>query len=323
MADRAASQGVPTPRRPGSLRTAIDILVRIAIGVAVAGIVFFISDVLNISDAPKSTMWGLGLSIFFGGLVLVVQFLLDVAGRLDNLDDRLLKMHQATELYDLMEQSALETGVITKLIENATAIPSASAQILLNFAHAELLRVSDTMKHIAEGTSLSYEGEDRDWLLELTRSARINISATSLTTVDGLRNGFWTSELGRTYLRAQKEAGSRGVDVRRIFVLDVPHVLDMDEFHEICQLHVDSEVSIRFVSPGESIADPLQYDYVLFDGKIAYETIPAPAHLVNHARPPIRRIDINLKLSEVVQKVVDFGDLWDSALEVSEIHRYR
>jgi hypothetical protein len=67
---------------------------------------------------------------------------------------------------------------------------------------------------VSRGGYVAYDGEDRDWLLGLTRHAQSSIDTTSLMAVDASGGGFgegglWSSDLGRRYLEVQREAVQR------------------------------------------------------------------------------------------------------------------
>jgi hypothetical protein len=161
--------------------------------------------VTNLAEQPQ--IWSLTLSAFIGGVALVVQSLVDLEARIKT----------ATELFGLIEASALRNDVVTQLVRHATEIDGDSPALVLNFVQAEITRMSEFLKELADGGDVTYDGEDPNWLLGLTRSATSTIDATSLTTMDPHGKGFvdesfWDSDLGQRYLEAQREAITRGGD---------------------------------------------------------------------------------------------------------------
>ena len=94
-------------------------------------------------------------------------------------------------------------------------------------ARSEIERMARFIYGLGEGQAAEYEGEDQDWLLTLTRTAKQSISMRPVrprSTGGGMDfdDGFWTTALGRRYLGAQRDAASHGVTVRRLFILTSP-----------------------------------------------------------------------------------------------------
>ena len=142
------------------------------------------------------------------------------------------------------------------------------------------------MRQLPVGSEIAYDGEDRDWLLGLTREAQTSIDAISLSTVDagvlGLDGGLWTSDLGIRYLELQREAIARNVRIRRIFVFEHERRWPSDEsFLRVTQMQRDVGVEVRMLDH-QLIPDWMQsmiFDFIVFDGAVSYET--TPAHVVH------------------------------------------
>ena len=141
----------------------------------------------------------------------------------------------------------------------------------------------------------AYDGEDRDWLLGLTREAEISIDAISLSTVDagvhGLDGGLWTSDLGIRYLELQREAIARKVRIRRIFVFENEEMARDESFQRITQMQRDVGVEVRMLDH-QLIPHWMQsmiFDFIVFDGAISYETTPATTFAVSQTKPGILR----------------------------------
>jgi hypothetical protein len=96
---------------------------------------------------------------------------------------------------------------------------------------SEIDRAALLLRGLGEGQA-SYAGEDQDWLLALTRVTANTIDAISTTAVDGggldFADSFWKAGLGQRYLGAQRDATSRGVKVRRLFILVPENLQDAD-----------------------------------------------------------------------------------------------
>ncbi len=179
------------------------------------------------------------LSTFVGGVILVVQFLIDFDRSLHDVEKRqarhaqtvddtvqkaFLEINTATAIYSTIEASPVGSG-IRDLVHSAIRLKDSSPDIALGLARSEIERMARFIYGLGEGQA-EYEGEDQDWLLTLTRTAKQSIDATSTTAVDGggmdFDDGFWTTALGRRYLGAQRDAASHGVTVRRLFILTSP-----------------------------------------------------------------------------------------------------
>ncbi len=243
------------------------------IGVSILfGLVAFLLSLALGSRADTSAKLGIGVSVFISGIAFITQFLMEVDTRVDllarelgSLDasfmehvdttremirEEFRKINDATELFGLVEASALKTDAMTQLVRNATTIEQNTPSLVFDFAQAEIARLSGYLKDLGQGGDVTYEGEDRDWLLGLTKVAALSIDATSLTTVDAGGRGFvdgglWSSDLGHLYLEAQRDAIKRGVSIRRIFIMDRPDLQDDTDFKEILAQHAAIGVQVR------------------------------------------------------------------------------
>ena len=64
--------------------------------------------------------------------------------------------------------------------------------LLQRLARREVERVTLFVRQLPVGIEITYDGEDRDWMLGLTREAQTSIDAISLSTVDaGVRRTRW------------------------------------------------------------------------------------------------------------------------------------
>ena len=107
----------------------------------------------------------------------------------------------------------------------------------------------------------------------MTREAEPSIDAISLSTVDagvqGLDGGLWTSDLGIRYLELQREAITRNVRIRRIFVVENDEITTYDEsFLRITQMQRDVGIEVRMLDHRLIPAlDAVQiFDFIVFDG---------------------------------------------------------
>ncbi|WP_245665932.1 DUF6879 family protein [Actinoplanes subtropicus] len=309
-------------RRPQRVWDSSTVIRTAALTVVSGGLTFLITNGLNQSPAICIL-----LSVLIGGFALMVRFLVDFENRLaaveqlekDGMADlkRMIgeafdEISEATELFGLIERSALQTDLITQLVRNSTRISPTSPPIVYQFVQAKIKETSDFLKQIAEGGTATYDGEDRDWLLGLTRNATVSIDAISLGAVD---HDLWSSEIGQRYLDAQRLAAADGKRVRRIFLLDKPSMADdpylRQAYHEQRGMRIDVRLLDRLDVP-----PPLRVqvrDLILFDDILAYETTPTPAD------PQVAQIAetrLVLNNDRVKEHSRLFRELWELAREL-------
>jgi hypothetical protein len=314
------------------------------IGVSILfGLLAFLLTLALGSRASTSIILGIGVSVFIGGLAFVTQFLMDEATRIDMLANELgklehgfgehvnttrrmiraefTKINDATELFGLVEASALKTDAMTQLVRNATTIQQNTPSLVFDFAQAEIARLSGYLKDLGQGGDVTYEGEDRDWLLGLTKVASLSIDATSLTTVDAGGRGFvdgglWSSDLGHLYLEAQREAIKRGVSIRRIFIMDRPDLEDDKDFVEILRQHAAIGVQVRILKPNEIAITRRAslFDFIVIDGVLSYQATTA-SRTTEQSRPIIITTTLVTNGIRVQERIERFKDLWASGQE--------
>jgi len=329
-----ASSEASTRRGPSALTR---IITKIGIS-TLFGIVAFLLSLWV--DAAGGATWivGLGASIFVGGVAFLAQFLIDVESRIDNVEDSVgrvehgydrhnrqteemireefQKINKATRLFGAVEASALKTDAITQLVEHSTRVVGTPGTLVSDFAQAEIMRLSSYLRDLGQGADVTYEGEDRDWLLGLTKVATVSIDATSLTTVDAGGRGFvdgglWTSSFGVQYLKTQRDAIIRGVEIRRIFIFDRPELQHDKDVERILREHHKIGVKVRTLSPEDIPA--MVYDFIVIDNVLSYQATPATR--MENSRPLIANTTLVTNSERVKQRIDRYKDLWDSAAE--------
>ncbi len=240
---------------------------KVLVTAATGGATFLLSD---IAKQPQS--WSLVLSILIGGVTLLVQFLTElenrqgtVERRLDGIEDwqvhlatqirdvvstEVAKVNEATVLYERLDRSPLDAGSIGKLVALSSDLDGTRSDLAYKVAQAEVDSTVAFLEQLSHGVEISYEGEDRDWLLALTRATGRRIDATSRGSKapDGngyTDEGFWDSELSHRYLEWQRDAIRRGVVVRRLFVLEHADLVQNDGFRRICDQQTGIGITIR------------------------------------------------------------------------------
>jgi hypothetical protein len=312
------------------------IRVKVLVSVLFGGVGYLASLLADSSNSH--VVLGVGSSLFVAGIAFVVQFLYDVEKRLETMaaayedhagatEERITsgfkQINEATELFSLVEASALKTDAMTQLVRNSTQVEP-SPPLVFEFVQSEIARLSELLKRISEGADMTYEGEDRDWLLGLTKATNASIDATSLTTVDAGGKGFvdgglWASDLGQRYLDAQREAISkRSVVVRRIFIMDRPELLNDPDFLSICRLHSEIGIEVRILDPTKipGTRRGSLFDFVIFDGVLSYQTTPA-SRVSDRSRPVIINTQLVTRPNAVQDRIQRFQDLWKAAQEMS------
>lgn len=290
----------------------------------IGGITYLLT---NLTDAPQ--IWQLTLSVFIGGVVLVVQFLVEfereqhvnLRNMRELVDRELVKISQAAELLALMEASPVHTELVTQLLRHSTEIPRTTPQLIHDLTQAEISQLSLFLQNLAKGVGITYPGEDRDWLLTLAGHAQSTIYATSMSAVNASRKefgeGFWNSDLGRRYLEIQRAACQRGVDIRRIFIVDPREPSDDPAFEELCRWQASIGINVRILRPTtDNLIRPWKrswlQDFIVFDNAVSYEILASPQVWAD-ARPTFINTRLVLEPGQVKERRERFQDLWAAA----------
>jgi hypothetical protein len=254
---------------------------------------------------------------------LLVLFLIDLEIRLSELQGDMAagfqRIDRSTELLDLIERSTLETALLTDLVEAAGKADASVNPLLQSLARHEIERSIAFMRQLPTGREITYDGEDREWLLGLAKEAQHSIDAISLSTVDagmrGFDGGLWTSDLGTRYLEMQREAINRNVTIRRIFVFETEDLARDETFMKITQIQRDAGVDVRMLDYQliPEMIRPMIFDYIVFDGSVSYETTPATTFTAGRTRPVIVRTLLAPMPDRVRELHSQFEQLWAAA----------
>jgi hypothetical protein len=271
------------------------VFVKILITAVVAGVAFLLTNVLN--QKPDQA-WQLILSVLIGGSTLIVQYLLDFAQRFEEAERRSAELLAATELFSHVDGSVLRSDDVTQLVRGYTKVREQSGGMVQVFAEKELARLSALMKDLESG-SADCPGENHDWLLSLTECVKRTLDATS-TSVD---RDFWHSGPAMRYLAAQEKAvKQRGVEIRRLFVVNEPHEVT-DSLRELCEHHRKRGIDARIAVRSLMASNPMINDFIVFDGEICYETAPDL-----QSNPDSTRL--RAKPEHVADRINQFNELW-------------
>jgi hypothetical protein len=333
----------------------IPIVRKLVVSGVIGALAYFVTNIL-IGRTDEPQIWVITLSLLLGGVVFLVQFMMAVEHHKNDVeraekthsavvermvDGRLAEMRQeinqgfaeidkvvqsgftkineATELFGLVEASALRTDAVTQLVRHSTQIDPTAPALVFRFAQDEIGRMSEFLKELSEGGNVTYEGEDRDWMLSLTRNSNSTIDATSLTTVDAGGRGFvdgglWASDLGQRYLEVQRSAITRGVRIRRVFIMDRPDLIDDNGFVGVCEVQRDMGIDVRILDSSAipEVRRSSLFDFIVFDDAISYESTPASS-IEGSVRPSIVNTRLELRPARVKNRTERFKDLWEAA----------
>ena len=296
---------------------------RILVAVLTGGLAFVAT---NLSDQPAFP--ALVLSLLVGGIVLLVQFLYELERRqsavetgLDTaraetrsqLRDEMAKIGAAVELHQRLEQTTDGLDLATRLAAGLDRTDGLAMRV----ARAELTAAVDLLDAVARAGEATVEGEDRDWLLALTRLGHRSLDAISHASAgpgDSFSDdGFWNTEIGTAYLESQRDAIRRGVRVRRLFVAPDDRVARHPGFTELIRQQQAIGVVARVLRAGDlSLSRRHNVPQVaLFDGEVVYELVSRPR--LDPATPQFfvtTRLCVRPELVRAHREL--YADLWAS-----------
>jgi Family of unknown function (DUF6879) len=257
--------------------------------------------------------------------VALAAFIVDTEIRISAVGERVTagftQIGRLAELSGLMERSSLGPQLLTDFLKTAGQVDGRVNPLLQRVAVREVERVALFLRQLPVGIEISYDGEDRDWMLALTREARTSVNAISLSTVDagvlGLDGGLWTSDLGQRYLELQREAVTRDVRIRRIFVVEHEHeeMVQDESFLRITAMQRDIGVEVRMLDH-KLIPDWMRsmiFDFIVFDGAVSYETTPTTSFTSGQTRPAMLRTRLAPQPKRVQELMERFEKLWEQA----------
>lgn len=332
------------------LRAAPRLIVKILTSLVIGGVAFVIASAVD-SGVGVEVILSIGVSVFVSGVTFLTQFLIDVdrsvvdlaheigglrseyrehtvatetliKKELRSINIEFKKINDATELFGMVEASGLRPDAITELVRNATTIKRSDPPLIFNFAQNEINRLSDTLLRLGQRGDVTYDGEDRDWLLGLTRVSSRTIEATSLPTVDAggrgyLEGGLWDSDLGRRYLEAQRDAIERGVRIRRIVVVDWQDLRDPQDEAALMQVieeHQRIGVEVRILDPRQKEVrrKPLS-DFIVIDQALVYQSTATP-QVDQGSNPLIEHTRLVTRPEHVRDRMARYEELWEMSV---------
>lgn len=265
----------------------------------------------------------LGLAAIVALGVALIIFIVDTQIRLAAVGELVTagfaRIGGLPETPSAMERSGLDPAPLTELLEAASGVDGRVDPLLQRVARREVERVTTFVRQLQAGGEIAYDGEDREWILGLTREAKSSIDAISLSAVDagafGLDDGLWTSDLGIRYLDAQSIAIARNVRIRRIFVVEKRDMEREDGFHGITQMQRDAGVQVRMLEqkliPGHLRSMIL--DFIIFDRVVSYETAAGAPFTAGQPRRVTLRTRLAPEPARIRELEQRFEQLWKLA----------
>ncbi|SNY49025.1 DUF6879 family protein [Paractinoplanes atraurantiacus] len=303
----------------------MQILIKIVVTSIAGGVAYLLT---NVTKQPE--VWQITMSVFVAGVVLVVQFLIDVAEQSRQLAEaiRVEGAKQSQELIASVSEiseaathlAAAENRVgrdsVIRLVESAGRMDPEEA-LQRRFTHRQIADLADLIDGLRSGRA-EHEGEDPDWLLGLTETAITSIDATSMTSFERHRGlvdegEFWESDLGLRYLDRQRQAIERKVRIRRLFLL-TEDATDVVQLEKLLEPHRKISVETRILRP-ENVYFLYQNDledFIIFDQQISYE-FHTSRTLKKNVTPLIANVALVVDPRLVKKRRDRFEELWDAA----------
>ncbi|HKT05677.1 MAG TPA: hypothetical protein VJT31_39695 [Rugosimonospora sp.] len=302
-------------RASGATRSRL--IIRILVTAATGGVTYLLSYAVRQPPAQS-----LMLSAFVGGVALVVQVLATVETGQDQLATEMRGLvtqtfagvSDATRLFGQVDASALRDDVV-RLAHTSLRVGHSVPPLLLELARSQLERTTHLLHEVAGGSEVTYDGEDRDWLLALTHHVTSTLDATSSGSVNArgefVDEGLWRTELGQRYLEAQGRALRHGVAIRRVFILEKAESLDDPTFREICDEQRNMGIQVHAVVLREvrGAGIPFVSDFILFDDVVSYES-KLTVSKVRGGQPMFVGTTLVLDQRLVSQQRQRFDELW-------------
>jgi hypothetical protein len=263
----------------------------------------------------------LALVLAFGSALFI--FIVDTEIRLSAVDQRMAegfaKIGKPDEPSSVTDRPIFDGALLTDLLHTARQSDERVNPLLERLARRDMEQVASFVRQLPAGAEITYEGEDRDWLLGLTREAKRSIDAISLSTVDagvaGLDGGLWTSDLGIRYVELQHQAITRKVRIRRVFVFDDAEMGRDEAFQRITQAQREAGVEVRMLDHefGPAWMQSTISDFIVFDGSVSYQTMPVTTSTKLETRPGKLRTLLSPVPARVRELEELFEQLWDAA----------
>ncbi|MXM68998.1 hypothetical protein GR925_37810 [Streptomyces sp. HUCO-GS316] len=206
----------------------------------------------------------------------------------------------ATELFSNVDRSVLRSDEVIKLARRATESGKLNNETVQTFFREEIARLTELLENLSNRDPL---GENQDWLIGLTHCIQHSLDATS----NSVDHDFWGSETGARYLEAQHDALRRGVEIRRLFIVNTTDEIN-DELTALCAnqraLGIDARLVVLSELPAWAELGT-KSDFILFDRELSYE-------IDQETRDVNAKITLTARPAHVQHRMRQFARLWEA-----------
>ncbi|MEV4680533.1 DUF6879 family protein [Streptomyces kurssanovii] len=270
----------------------------------------------SLTEQPE--VWKLTVSTLMGGAALMVPLMNGFTSRLTSVEETLAthtcemkemvtgglaRLNEITELFDLVDRSALPREAVARLVRSAATAGTLAPAIVQDFVRVEIMRLAALMEDL--GQEVAYREGDHDWIMTLTGCAALTIDATS--TWGEADRDLWRSELGARYLCAQRDAIERDVRIRRLFIIEEPEH-DLPELSRLRAEQQNIGIDVRVLALS-GLAPKVRLagidDFIVFDESLSYE-------ISFDLRGVAARTAIDLHSDRIAHRVQQFRTLWEA-----------
>ncbi|GAA0578476.1 hypothetical protein GCM10010172_74140 [Paractinoplanes ferrugineus] len=289
--------------------------IKLLVAAGVGGLTYLLTAL-----GDQQPIWRAGVAVAVGAFTLVAQLLIEAA-------------ESARRLELARKANALSRAEISRLVTTGAraAAPAGATSPAAPATHpsapaadpsgpvlpgADLPGAGAAREGFIDLDGLRADGVERDagdpdWLLGLTDATRVGIDAITMASFG--EGEFWDSDLGRRYLRRQREAIARNVRIRRLFLI-TERVPDPERIRALMAPHQSIGVETRAIRPDDFyfLRQIELEDFIVFDRKVSYE-FHAARVLDDGMTPPIAGVALVVDPRLVEQRQERFEQLWSAA----------
>lgn len=236
-----------------------DTLTFLFVDVIVGTVVGVVSWLAN-DDAASALLWAMGATALLWIITIRVQLGLQ---RFD-LEDRLDALQRGLEASVEIKLRALADDDLAADLRAIAAGASASCNSLdepfRSFVRTSLHDYARTMKAVESGSVVAPSDVAWFWALDFIKKSK-EIFATTFSS----RLPFWSSQAGRQYMAANKEAAARGAKITRVFILDGYN--DERLIDDVVAEHINANMDVWIVR-AQDLEPAKIIDLAAFDGAV-------------------------------------------------------
>jgi hypothetical protein len=314
------------PARKSVDHSEIRAVIRKIVITTIVGAISFPFTQLIFSTLPGQLV----LTVAFGSIVLLIQFLVDFEKRLAKVEigqaaslseltlivERgLSEIHAATQRMDHVDAAGPSTVAVARLAEHSR-ISQAAPRLVHTFAQFELDRLARLLGGLVRQGEVYGDG-CQDWLPGLMQSATKSVDVVCVLPTRAARNsvsGFWDAQPGGIAGGWQREAVRRDVKVRWVLVAEHDDMMSDSAVQSFCHAQTELGIGVRVLC-GSALphvnTEPLR-GFILFDDTISCELRPAWP-IEPNVPPMTARTRIVSRADWVEERVETYRHIWQSA----------